>query len=483
MINIESYKGRRMIMTDAVDITKENVIDVLKESMSVHEMNRSEIRALFNYEKGIQNILDRVKEVRPEINNKIVENHAHEIVNFKVGYTWGQPISYVQRANKDLSNTETAGDSVVDTLNEMFFEEGKYYKDKELARTFSICGVGYRMVAPYKNKKGISDFRLINLDPKNTFIVYSSNIFHEPKMAVLYWTDSDDVNHYTVYTDTKVYEITSDSKWVSKNKIIETLNGIGVIPVVEYLNDESRMGCFERVLGLLEAINICTSDRVNGLSQFVQSMLWFNDIDIDTKQFNELREQGGIATKSIGDKQPILQYIKTDLNQTEVQTLADYLYAQLLQITGTPSRGQSSGGNTGVALMLGESGWQLAEENAQASETLFGDSERKLLLVVKNIIERSKDNDINNMSIADIDIKFNRNKVSNLLNKTQALMNLQSAGINMRHAIKTVDLFPDPQQVYNDSREQLEKNVKEQTVSEKDDNEQVLEKNIKEQGE
>ena len=56
----------------------------------------------------------------------------------------------------------------------------------------------------------------------------------------------------------------------------------------------------------------------------------------------------------------------------------------------------------------------------------------------------------------------NRNKISNLLNKTQALMNLQSAGINMRHAIKTVDLFPDPQQVYKDSEEQLEKNVKEQ---------------------
>ena len=104
------------------------------------------------------------------------------------------------------------------------------------------------------------------------------------------------------------------------------------------------------------------------------------------------------------------------------------------------------------------------------------------MLVIKNIIERSKDNDISELCIADIDIKFNRNKISNLLNKTQALMNLQTAGINMRHAIKTVDLFPDPQQVYKDSEKQLEKNVKEQTT-EKVGNEQRLEKNVKEQGE
>lgn len=484
-IDIQSFKGRKMIMTDTNEITRENLSEVLRKAMSIHISNRGQIDKLFKYEKGIQNILYRVKDVRPEINNKIVENHAHEIVNFKVGYTWGQPVSYVQRANKDISNTEDGGDSVVNTLNEMFFEEGKHQKDQELARMFSICGVGYRLITPYKIKRGVSDFRLTNLDPRNTFVVYSADVFHDPKMGVTYWTDDDNVNHYTIYTENKVFMLTSfdDVSGIitDKDEMTEKTNGIGCIPIVEYKNDDSRMGCFERVLGLLEAINLCTSDRLNGLAQFVQSLLWFNNIDIDTNQFKELREEGGIATKSQEGKEPILEYIKTELNQTEIQSLADYLYSQLLQITGTPARGQSSGGNTGVALMLGESGWQLAEENAQASEVMFSASEREMLKVVKNIVERSKDNDISEMSIADIDIKFNRNKISNLLNKTQALTNLQSAGINMRHAIKTVDLFADPQQVYMDSLETLEKNVKEQT-SEKDENEQLLEKNNKEQG-
>lgn len=484
ILAIEQYRGRKMITTDVAVIDRTNIHDVLSKAMSIHIMNRGKIKRLFEYEKGNQNILYRTKDIRPEINNTIVENHAHEIVNFKVGYVFGQPISYVQRANKDLSNTEVSGDKVVDAVNEMLFEEGKYYKDQELARTFSICGVGYRMITPYKKKKGVSDFRITNLDPRNTFVVYSADVFHDPMMAVSYWTDEDRMIHYTIYTENNVYTTVGrfGEVFTPKGELQESINGIGVIPIIEYKNDTSRMGCFERVLGLLEAINLCTSDRLNGLAQFVQSLLWFSDIDIDKDQFKELREEGGIATRSQDGKTPILQYIKTELNQTEVQTLADYLYMQVLQITGTPARGQSSGGNTGVALMLGESGWQLAEENAQSAETLFGDSERQMLLVIKNIIERSKDNDISELCIADIDIKFNRNKISNLLNKTQALMNLQSAGINMRHAIKTVDLFPDPQQVYKDSKERLEKNVKEQTT-EKVGNEQKLEKNVKEQGE
>ena len=38
--------GRRVITTDVAEITAENVVDVLREAMSVHELNRSEIEYL-----------------------------------------------------------------------------------------------------------------------------------------------------------------------------------------------------------------------------------------------------------------------------------------------------------------------------------------------------------------------------------------------------------------------------------------------------
>lgn len=84
--------GRRVIKTSVTEITQENVTDVLRKALATHELNRSEIDYLWKYYRGDQPIRHRVKDVRPEICNKIVENRANEIVSFKVGYLCGEPI-------------------------------------------------------------------------------------------------------------------------------------------------------------------------------------------------------------------------------------------------------------------------------------------------------------------------------------------------------------------------------------------------------
>ena len=75
--------GRRMIKTDESEVTLDNVVTVLRKALPFHWKNRSEINYLWHYYKGRQPILNRVKLVRPEIANKIVENRADEIVSFK----------------------------------------------------------------------------------------------------------------------------------------------------------------------------------------------------------------------------------------------------------------------------------------------------------------------------------------------------------------------------------------------------------------
>ena len=77
--------GRKVIYTDVEHVTRGNVVDVLQKAMTIHRVNRADIEYLYRYYKGDQPILGRVKDVRPEINNKIVVNRANEIVSFKVG--------------------------------------------------------------------------------------------------------------------------------------------------------------------------------------------------------------------------------------------------------------------------------------------------------------------------------------------------------------------------------------------------------------
>ena len=442
-------KGRREIFTDFKEITKENICDVFTEALNVHIKNAAEIKYLQEYERGVQPILHRVKEVRPEINYKIVENHAAEITAFKVGYVFGSPISFVQRANVDTEGENgEADDKKIAVLNEMMYEEGKEAQDKALGKDISVCGVGYRIVLPKKVKTGVSAFDMLRLNPRTTFVVKFNDIYKKVAAAFSYVTLQDGTIRAGAYTDKSYFDI--EGSGGSFKVVAEKPNRIG-IPVIEYKNDDERMGCFERVISLLDALNEATSDRVNGLAQFVQSILWMNNCEIDSEQMKQLKDKLGLLTKSEPGNPASVQYLTATLDQAQTQTLIDYLYEQILQIAGVPGREQSTGGNTGQAIML-SNGWQIAEQHARITTTTFVESELEMLKVVLKICSLTETGDIANLKLSDIDVKFSRNRTDSLIVKTQGLMNQLQAGIHPLIAITNCGLYSDPQSVWNDSK-------------------------------
>ena len=448
-------KGRREIFTDAREITKENICEVFTEAFQVHLFNAAEIKYLQEYERGVQPILQRVKEVRPEINYKIVENHAAEICAFKVGYVFGSPISFVQRASVDSEgNTGETDDVKIAVLNEMMYEEGKEAQDKALGKDISVGGVGYRIVLPKKVKTGVSAFTMLRLNPQTTFVVRFNDIYKRVAVAFSYVTLKDGTIRAGAYTDTSYFEL--EGSHGSAHVVSESANRIGMIPIIEYKNDDERMGCFERVISLLDALNEATSDRVNGLAQFVQSILWMNNCEIDSDQMEQLKDKLGLLTKSEPGNPASVQYLTATLDQAQTQTLIDYLYEQILQIAGVPGREQSTGGNTGQAIML-SNGWQIAEQHARITTTTFVESEMEMLKVVLRICALTETGGIATLKLSDIDVKFSRNRTDSLLVKTQGLMNQLQAGIHPLIAITNCGLYSDPQSVWNDSKAYLGK--------------------------
>lgn len=194
--------GRRVIKSSIKAITSKNVIAVLSKALVTHDMNRSEIDYLWNYYRGEQPIRNRVKDIRPEICNRIVENRANEIVSFKVGYLCGEPIQYVSRnGNEDTVKT-------INSLNEMMFAEDKATQDQEIVEWQMICGTAFRLVLP--DEPGDDDeapFEMYTLDPRDTFIIYSNSVGNKPLMAVKYAKDDNEITHYSVYTENRYYLI------------------------------------------------------------------------------------------------------------------------------------------------------------------------------------------------------------------------------------------------------------------------------------
>lgn len=318
--------GRRIIKTSVTEITDENVVDVLRKALATHDLNRSEIDYLWKYYRGDQPIRNRVKDVRPEICNKITENRANEIVSFKVGYLCGEPIQYVSR---------NGGEEIVkqiNTLNEYMFAEDKAAQDQELVEWQMICGTAFRLVLPDEpGEEDEAPFELYTLDPRDTFVVYSNEIGNKPLMAVKYSKDDNEIFHYSIYTENHYYLVDGDILVESKPHALD------MIPIIEYPGNNARLGSFEIVLPLLDAINNVESNRMDGMEQLVQAFIKFINCDITKEEYEEFLQLGAIKVKSVDGQAADVGVVTTELNQTQSQTLKDDYYNAMLTICGMPN--------------------------------------------------------------------------------------------------------------------------------------------------
>lgn len=445
---VEPYlhlNGRRMILTDETEVNIGNVVQILRKALPYHWKNRSEISYLWSYYKGRQPILNRVKEVRPEITNKIVENRANEIVSFKSGYLMGEPLQYVSRGN-----AENIADAI-NQLNEFVFAEEKPAKDKELADWFHICGTSFRMVLPDEmaGEDDESPFEIYTLDPRNTFVVYNNGLGNKPILGVKYVVDENGVVHYSCYSDHEYFEIV-ESKVISYDTHI-----LGEIPIIEYPLNMARIGAFELVIPLLDAINLTDSNRLDGVEQFIQALMLFHNVDISSEDFDELRERGAIKFKDIDPQlKAEINYLVSNLNQGETQTLVDHMYQTVLTICGMPNRnGGSSTSDTGSAVIMRD-GWSAAEARAKDSELMFKKSERIFLKVVLNICRTLADMDL---KVCNVEIRFTRRNYENILQKAQVLdLMLKNNKIHPRLAFEHCGLFVDSDLAYTLSAEYAE---------------------------
>lgn len=424
--------GRMEILTDAETVTSANVVEVLKDALPNFEKNRDEIQFLYDVWRGKQGILQRTKSYNTEVINKIVENHAHEIVAFKTGYLVGEPIQYINASgNDDLSDD-------IQMLNAYMSAEDKETHDSDLTEWVYIAGVGYRGIFPDKeNEIDEAPFELYTLDPRETFVVKHNGMGHKPVMSVQVSTNKKNERRFFVYTPTHFYEIFNE-KIVSS-----TAHLMGYIPVIEYSFNKAKLGIFELVLPMLDAMNEVSSNRDDAIENFVQAFLVFMGADIEDEAFQRLKSEGALMLPPDTD----VKYLVQELNQMQTQTLVDYMYQTVLRIVGMPVMGDgttSDSSNNGAVIL--RNGWTLAEARAKEDEKRFKKSEKQFLKIALRIC--SKYNRFN-LKIFDIEAHFTRRNYENVLEKAQILtMLLSNDKVHPRLAFESCGLFIDPEAAY-----------------------------------
>ena len=431
--------GRRMILTSEQEITAANVVKVVEQAYNTHLLNRSEIEYLWKYYKGNQPSLYRVREVRDSLTAHIVENRANSIVTFKTGFMVGKPITYVSSADSDDVSATVA------KLNDAMRIVGKKTKDKQLVEWQMICGLGYRYVVQEENPAKKVPFNIYTLDPHNTFVIRKNDYSRDVIAGVNYVVDDEQNITFTVYTDYSVYT------WVKgSNSVTSWVNRFGMIPIIEYPANNARLGCFEIVLSLLDAINEFDDCRIEAVESFVQSLLVLYNCQVDDgTTADTIRAAGMILLKTVGDAKADIKVLAEQLDQSQNQTLKDDLYNSVLQIVGMPSQsaaGTSDSSNNGAIIL--KNGWQGAETRAQDFESEFELPEMQMLQVVSVICNILRDGEYA-FNPADIEIKFTRRNYEDILSKSQTLITmLNNDKVHPQKAYEASGLFPDTEEAY-----------------------------------
>ena len=440
------FFGRRVLCADPIALTAENVGKIMQELLPVHKDNAKEIRQLKEFYKGNQPIIDRRKEVRPEITNIVVENRAFEIVEFKKGYEFSHPVQYTNAGK----NMETE----VDTLNMFARVDGKEAKDLSLAEDFYISGNAYKITLPKQNvTEDDAPYFTDVLPPETTFVVYSNAVGRPALFAGTYVIKSDglgkELHHCGIYTDAKYFEWKSTGKIDFSKTPVEKPNGMKAIPIVEYILNESRMGYVEICYHLFNAINTVNSNRLDGIEQFVQALLVFINCQLQEDENGNKRvpRTGDAIEVGNGQGNADVKFLTSQLDQSQVQVTKDDLLRSAYEIAGVPDRQNRNqgGGDTGQAVVL-RNGWGAAEARAMSTEKPFRRSEMEYLKLVLSICRTA--GEIKVLNLKEIDIKFTRNRSDNMLVKAQALQIMQKCGVPKDVAYEVCELFSDPAAVW-----------------------------------
>ncbi len=427
-----------------------SIISEVNEALSIHAENVMAEDYLYWYRRGVTPIYAKKKTVREEINNKINVNLADYIVNFHNGFFMTQPCFYVSRKEGEEITDK------VDKLNEYLFRSGKQTADNKMVDWFHTVGKADLFVQA-NNDKDVP-FKAYALDPRSAFVAKSMKpgnrpvygvhtVINDTKLIMDVW---DDTNVYTLEGTVTGKLTTPTPNYIcTPTQVTKTeANPLKKVPIIEYYYNSVSMGAFEAALPLLNAISALQSDRLDGVDQFIQSLLVFYNCELGEDEKGNpvtpafIRAMGAVFLKSIGENKADLKEISSQLDQSQVQVFIDNLYDQVLTICGMPMVDRQGSRNhaTGMVALV-DNGWYQAQNMALNCEDLFRESNREFDEIITDILRGKGLLDI---KPSDFILQFTRNETANIQSKAQAFQTLLSAGMHPELAASKSGVSNDP---------------------------------------
>ena len=388
---------------------------VIKDAIEWNEEQKKMYIQADDYYKGDHQITEREKPKGLK-NNKIVINHPKYITKINVGYFLGNPVEYVLQG-KDAKNKKYQ--TILDEILEAYKKQTIKDLDKKLAKDDSKYGVAYEYIFANSESEPVSSV----INPKNCILVRDDSMDHAKMFAIVYEAvkrkskDDEDAKYIGVWTVDDRERLTYDE---DLNKVGSADHAIGEVPVVEYLNNDDRIGDYYDVISLVDAYNLLCSDRVNDKEALVDSLLILYGVDLTDDQIRKSREQRTISVppKTKGTE---VTYVTKELNEEQLEILKKSIVDDIHKISMTPNMTDENfvGNSSGVAIRFKLLPFEL---NVQDKETAFERGLMERMSLYNKYLNKTDQTQL--LPIYNVDAVFKRSLPQNDYETSQMILNL-----------------------------------------------------------
>lgn len=401
------------------EITDELVTKLIK----LHDEDCERYITLEDYYRGKAKIYDRSKEDY-KANNKLALDYPSYIVDILLGLFVGKPISYtVAEENKEM----------MEGLQEVFDLNDEQDENAEIAKICGIKGRSYEIV--YLDEEG--GVRFNEVQPENIIMVYDNHIKPEPLFCIYIREDADAESIgkesknklVTLYTKDSIKEMRlegSDLKLIEENA-----NLFGAIPVVEFKNNNEAIGDFERVLSLIDALNLTQSDTANDFEEFTDALLVLAGMpQADEEDINRMVKDKVLLLDKSGGAGQSAEWLIKNINDTALENYKNRLDADIHKFAKVPNMNDEhfAGNVSGEAMKY----------KLFATDQIIAQKQRKFKSAlqerIKLILSIAKIKTAKDFDYRDISIVFNDNKPYNELDNIATVKAALDAGLSKTYA-------------------------------------------------
>ena len=340
-----------MFITGKESLDTKDVVKLLQES----EVFGSKYQKNEDYFYGKHEILNRTFDDTSKPNNHVMCNIPKYIVQVRTGFFSSSPLA-------------------LESLNEEFMDDIRDVLDyNDFKQTFNqldtYCSIfGHSFLVMYINDEGRLAFTAQN--PKDWIYVRDNSLEQKPKFAIRYYAWWDDIANQQMY-DIELYTkeeiINYEGTPIDLKEVGRRPHYFNGLPVIEFMENESRQGSYENVINLIDTYELMLSDTANTINYFSDCYLVLTGMqETNADDIAKMKNNRVLLVPEGCEASFLTKNVEENYNENMLKRLQE----QIFTIACTPLLSDSSfsSNSSGVAIQFK---LFAMEKSVQLKENIF----------------------------------------------------------------------------------------------------------------